>query len=398
MDFYKHGSLSTGTRHIHFGYVYLLAVIFSYHTLLVAYSTSSFLGQYVTPTAVGMLHGAGALGSIAIFLAFPRLLNRFGNVAVGSVVMILSVILLLSLALGGHPLLIIPTLALFLAINPLVYLVIDVFSETLIGKSEGDTGKKRGLTLSLMSAAAVFAPLSMGYLMGTGNDYTQLFFASAGVGLIFLALVVGVFRQFYDPVYDVPAIKPLLIATWENKNIATVIASHFLLQLFFAWIIIYIPLYFTSVLHFTWQEIGVIIATGLLSYVVFEYPTGVIADRYLGEQEMMSVGFLIIAVTTASLGVISGLGVLGFMVLMFINRFGASLVEVTTESYFFKQIDGGDASLMSVFRLLRPAANVVGAIFGAVMLGFFSFELFFIICGFIMTLGVFIPRYLVDTK
>ncbi|MFM2340069.1 MAG: hypothetical protein RLZZ360_705 [Candidatus Parcubacteria bacterium] len=398
MDFYKHGSLASGTRHIHFGFVYLLAIVFSYHTLLVAYNTSSYLGQYVNPTAVGVLHGAGALGAIAIFLIFPRLLNRFGNVVVGGTVMLLSVVLLLLLAFGGHPLLIIPALALFLAINPLVYLVIDVFSETLIGKSEGDTGKKRGLTLSLMSAAAVFAPLSMGYLMGDGNDYTQLFFASAGVGLIFLALIVGVFRQFYDPVYEVPPIKPLLKAAWQNKNIATVIASHFLLQLFFAWIIIYVPLYLSTVLHFTWQEIGVIIASGLMAYVIFEYPIGIIADRYLGEQEMMSIGFLILAITTASIGVIGGLGIFGFMVLMFINRFGASLVEVTTESYFFKQIDGSDASLMSVFRLLRPAANVAGAILGAICLALFSFELFFIIGGFILTLGVFIPRYLVDTK
>ncbi len=398
MDFYKHGSFATGTRHIHFGFVYLLAVIFSYHTLLVAYNTSSYLGQYVNPTAVGVLHGAGALGAIAVFLVFPRLLNRYGNVVVGSIVMIISVLLLLVLALGSHPLVVIPALALFLVANPLIYLVIDVFSETLIGKSEGDTGKKRGLTLALMSAAAVFAPLSMGYLMGSTEDYTQLFFASAGVGLLFLALVVGVFRQFYDPVYETPPLRPLLKAAWADKNIATVIASHFLLQLFFAWIIIYVPLYLSSVLHFSWQEIGVIIAAGLMAYVIFEYPIGIIADRYLGEQEMMSVGFLILAVTTAAIGVVGSLGIIGFMLLMFINRFGASLVEVTTESYFFKQIDGSNASLMSIFRLLRPAANVVGAILGAICLALLSFELFFIVGGFILTLGVFIPRYLIDTK
>lgn len=398
MDFYKHGSLAIGTRHIHFGFVYLLAVIFSYHTLLVAYNTSSYLGAYVNPTAVGILHGASAFMAVGLFIIFPRLLSKFGNVIVGGFIMTLSVVLLLILALGSSPLVVIPALAALLAINPLIYLVIDVFSETLIGKSEGDTGKKRGLTLSLMSAAAVFAPLSMGYLMGATNDYTQLFLASAGVGLLFLALIVGVFRHFYDPVYTTPALKPLLLAVRKNKNIATVIASHFLLQLFFAWIIIYVPLYLSSVMHLTWQEIGVVIASGLLAYVICEYPIGVIADKYLGEQEMMSIGFLILAVTTASLGIVGSLGVLGFMALMFVNRIGASLVEVTTESYFFKQIDGEDAGLMSIFRLLRPAANVAGAILGATLLAIFSFELFFIIGGFILTIGVFIPRFLVDTK
>jgi MFS family permease len=285
----------------------------------------------------------------------------------------------------------------FLVLNPLIYLVIDIFSETLIGQSEGSTGTKRGLALSLMSVAAVFAPLSMGYLMDHENDYTQLFLGAAGVGLLFIALVFGVFRRFYDPPYETPPLRPLLVAAYQNKNIAVVIASHFLLQLFFAWIIIYVPMYLTIELGFSWAEVGTIIAAGLFAYVVFEYPIGIIADRYLGEQEMMSIGFLILAITTASIGVV-GANVSAFMILMFINRLGASLVEVTTESYFFKQIDGEKASLMSIFRLLRPAANVVGAIIGAITLAAFSWPLFFIIGGFILTLGVFIPRWLVDTK
>ncbi len=398
MDFYKHGSLGSGTRHIHFAFVYALAIIFSYHTLLVAYNTSSFLGAFVSPSAVGVLHGAGALGAIAVFVYFPKLLQRFGNVLVGVGIMGLSVLFLIIMALASTPWLIILALALFLVVNPLVYLVIDVFSETLIGKSEGDTGKKRGLTLSLMSAAAVFAPLTMGWLMGANNDYTQLFLGAAGIGLLFMALLVGVFRHFYDPVYETPDLRPLAKAAWEDKNIATVIASHFLLQLFFSWIIIYVPLYLSTELGYTWQEIGVIIATGLMAYVIFEYPIGIVADKYLGEQEMMSLGFLILAVTTAALGVVGALGIIGLMALMFLNRIGASLVEVTTESYFFKQIDGKDAGLMSIFRLLRPAAVVTGSLLGAFFLSFLSFPLFFIVGGFILTLGVFIPRYLTDTK
>ncbi len=398
MDFYRHSHLRNSTRQIHYAFVYLLAIIFSYHTLLVAYNTSSFIGTYLHPTAVGVLHGAGALAAVGIFLIFPKLLTRFGNVLVGIAIMLAATTLLLLLALFSSPLVLILALGLFLAINPLVYLVIDVFSETLIGKSEADTGKKRGLTLSLMSAAAVFAPLSMGFLMSGHNDYTQLFFASAGVGLIFVAILVGAFRHFYDPVYEDLPMLPIIKAAYQDKNLATVILAHFLLQLFFSWIIIYVPLYLFSVVGFSWQEIALIISAGLIAYVLFEFPTGIIADKWLGEQEMMALGFLVIAITTASFGIMGGVGILGWMGIMFVNRIGASLVEVTTESYFFKQINGKDAALMSLFRLLRPAANVVGAFLGALLLGIFSFTLFFIIGAFILTLGVFIPRYLIDTK
>ncbi len=398
MDFYKHQRFASLPRSIHYSFVYLLAVIFSYHTLLVAYNTSSFAGKFLSPTAVGVLHGGAALGAVGLFILFPRLLARFGNVAIGIAVMSLSVLLLLILAFGAHPGVLILALALLLVLNPLVYLIIDVFSETLIGESEGDTGKKRGLTLSLMSAAAVFAPLSMGLLMGDSSDYSPLFFASAGVGLLFVAVLLMVFRQFYDPVYTHPKLTPLLQAIRADKNLLTVMSAHFLLQLFFAWVIIYVPLYLATVANFSWTEIGVIIASGLVAYVVFEYPTGILADKYLGEQEMMSLGFMVLAITTAVFGAMASAPMIVWMLVMFINRFGASLVEVTTESYFFKHVGGSAADLMSVFRLLRPAANVAGALIGAVFLAFMPFWLFFIVGSFILVIGVFIPRYLVDTK
>ncbi len=398
MDFYRHRALNTTARHIHYAFVYALAIIFSYHTLLIAYNTSSFIGAYLAPSAVGVLHGAGALGAVGLLLLFPRLLARFGAVMVGICTMLVACGFLLMLALGQTPFILILALCGFLVVNPLIYLVIDVFSETLIGTSEGNTGSKRGLTLALMSAAAVFAPLSMGYIMGEQSDYTQLFFASAGVGLLFVALIIGAFRHFYDPVYVRVSVPDLIKRAIKNKNICTVTTAHFLLQLFFSWIIIYVPLYLTLVVGFSWQEVSLIISAGLLAYVIFEYPIGIIADRYIGEQEMMAVGFVILAITTASFAFMASASIVWWMGLMFINRIGASLVEVTTESYFFKQVAGEDASLMSLFRLLRPAANVVGALMGSILLAFLPFPIFFLIGAAVLAIGVYLPRFLVDSK
>lgn len=397
MDFYRHSALNEGQRHISFVFVYFLAIVFSYHTLLVAYITSSYAGNFLSESGVGLLHGLAAAVSVVAFFYFPRVLQEFGNVLVGILLMISLVMLLITMAINSDPLIVLPALFLFLALNPIGYLIIDVFSETLIGTNNGGTGAKRGLTLALMSAAAVMAPISMGYLLGDQNDYTQLFFAAAGIGLLFIAVIVGSFRQFYDPPYEVVPARTLLKKALVNRNISTVLACHLLLQIFFAWIIIFVPLYLSSVLGFSWAEIGVIIAAGLSAYVIFEYPIGVIADRYLGEQEMMALGFVILAITTASIGLV-GAGVVAFMILMFINRIGASFVEVTTESYFFKQIDGKDTHFMSLFRLLRPAANVVGALIGGVALLFLPFPVFFIVGGLLLVSGVYLTRYLVDTK
>jgi MFS family permease len=398
MYLFRPNRLTPSNTSIHYSFVYILAVLFSYHTLLFAYNTSTFAGQYLQPTAVGVLHGAAALGAVGIFLLFPRLLKRCGVLLLGTLIMVAVLLLLTVLAFSHVPVLLLCALGLLLVLNPLCYLIIDVFSESLIGTEEGHTGSKRGLALALMSAAAVVAPLSMGYLMSEPTNYTPLFVASAVIGVLFLLVLIGAFRRFTNPEFIVISLPTLLSTLRTNKNIRTVSIAHFLLQLFFSWIIIYVPLYLTTVVGFSWQEVSYIISAGLLAYVIFEYPIGIIADRYLGEQEMMALGFVILATTTALLASMSTAGVIVWMVVMFVNRIGASLVEVTTESYFFKQVKSSDAGLMGLFRLLRPAANVAGALMGSLLLAFLSFPLFFIVGALVLAIGVYVPKFLVDTK
>ncbi len=83
---------------------------------------------------------------------------------------------------------------------------------------------------------------------------------------------------------------------------------------------------------------------------------------------------------------------------MFINRFGASLVEVTTESYFFKHTQGTDANVISFFRLSRPLGLIVGSLSGSVALLYLPFNLIFIVLAFMMAISIFFVVPLQDTK
>jgi MFS family permease len=123
-----------------------------------------------------------------------------------------------------------------------------------------------------------------------------------------------------------------------------------------------------------------------------------LADRWWGEKEMMAAGFAILALSSASIGFLAAVGTVGWMLVMFVSRIGASLVEVTTESYFFKQVKSGDAPLISLFRLTRPAANLAGALAGSLVLLVVPFPLLFILLGIIMVPGIMLAAYLVDTK
>ncbi|MBY0538327.1 MFS transporter [Patescibacteria group bacterium] len=399
MYFYRRPEPNSVPKHkIKFWFVYLLAVVFNFHTLLVSYTSPTYLGNFIDLKHIGLLYSIGSIGSLLLFILLPSVLQRFGNVLVTLGLMVISIgtLAMMGVALSSPSVVI--GLILFLIINPLMYLSMDIFSETLIGKNEGATGHVRGMTLSLMSLAALCAPLTISYLVGDGDNLAQLYFIAIGVGVVFSLIVILAFRGFVDPLYHRVQFRPLLKQCWESKALKLVLSAHFLVQVFFTWTVVYIPLYLASVLNLPWSSIGAIIASGLLAYVLFEYPIGILADDYFGEKEMMAIGFLILALTVSSISFMTATSILPWMILAFISRIGASLTEVTTESYFFKKVDGQDANLMSVFRLTRPLAVLAGSLLGSICLAIMPFHLAFIVLGFVMVIGIFLALGIEDTR
>jgi len=174
--------------------------------------------------------------------------------------------------------------------------------------------------------------------------------------------------------------------------------AHFLLQTFFAWTNVYFPLYLFTELGFSWDSISYIFAFALFAYVIFEWPTGVIADKWLGEKELMALGFLILAVSVSWISFMETTAIWPWMLLMFVTRIGAAFTEATTEVYFFKHTDGGDADTIGFFRLLRPLATVFGAVLGSVALLYLPFNLIFVVLGLTMVPGILVTVALKDTK
>lgn len=378
--------------------VYTASVIFTFFALFTAFSTSTYLEQFMTSEAVSLVYAAGAFLGVVLFCVTPLLLQWIGNVRLVITLMGLCVVMLFLMGLAPSTTIVTGSFIVFFALSPIIYLNLDVFTETLIGGEEGATGSVRGLTLTLMSVAALAAPYSMGLLIGDSNNLATIYFIAMGVGVLFIAFIIGAFRHFYDPVYEAIRFRLLLKTAYRDTNVRVVLYTHFLLQLFFAWIVIYFPLYLATEVGLSWRSISEIIAFGLLAYIIFEYPIGVLADRYIGEKEMMAIGFVVLALTSAFIPVTATYGVFGWMLLMFMSRVGASLVEVTTESYFFKRVKGSDISVMSLFRIMRPLAIFIGALLGTLTLLVLPLQFMFYVLGTIMVTGTLATLILIDTK
>ncbi len=399
MDFYRHLFLTDGPgKELSFALVYTISIIFTFLSLLTAYSSSTYLEQFVAPEYVGVIFAVAAGFAIVATLLLPRLLRAIGNVQSTLLIMLVMIVSLVLVAFAPTPAITIGAFIIFMGLYPQIYFNIDIFLETLIGNDEGSTGTRRGFILTLMSMAAFFSPLAMGYIIGDSNNLAGVYYVAAAVGLVFMAVILAKFRHFYDPVYTTIRVRDLCISALTSKDISTVLTTQFLLQFFYTWAVIYFPLYMATVVGFSWETISQIIAVGLFAFVVFEYPIGIIGDRHIGEKEMMALGFVVLALASACIFLMGNASMYLWMALMFISRFGASLVEVTTESYFFKQVKGHDSNLISLFRLTRPLGNLIGAIVGSLCLLFLPFEFMFIILGLIMASGAFITLRITDTK
>jgi MFS family permease len=433
--------------------MYILSFLFALHYSLPAYITSSFLAGYTGDALVGSVYILASILAILVFFSMPHSLRRWGNYRVIMTLLIIEIISLLGLAvsqflpnqqlaqasqfiqaithttagLASLAAVIVPVTSFFAQINPL-YLIMpfflasfvaialinfnmDIFLENL--SSSEKMGESRGFFLTSSNAAWVVAALLTSFIL-TGNDYWKIFIAAAILILPVLFLLSNNLRDFKDPVYIELPVWSTLREIWANKNIWCAFMVNFLLQFFYAWMTVYTPIYLHQVIGFDWMHIGGMFAIMLLPFVLTELPLGKLADSRWGEKEVMSVGFIVLAISTGLIsfiqsgpatGAVNGTGpgweaFWLWATILFISRIGASMVEVMSETYFFKKVNGSTANLISFFRTLRPISYILSPALAMILflIPGFQFRYIFVILAIIMFFGLRYSLSLEDTR
>lgn len=379
--------------------IYTASLLLMLHTGLISFINSSFLEQYISTAAIGTIYTIGSALSVLIFLFISRVLHRVGNYRLMLSLILLELIAVSGMAFAETLRVAIPLFLIHLVTIPLIIFNLDVFMEEQIGPEEDKTGSKRGLLLMLLSLISAVSPLITSL---TINDMTGSFsyaYLLSAITLIpIIIILIFSFRNFTDPEYNSLDVLSAFRTFWLHRNIRSVFLTHFTLQMFFALMVIYSPIYLVENIGLSWTDFGLIMLFAQLAYVVFEYPIGIIADKYIGEKEMMALGFLILIVSTSWIAFVTVPSILVWSILLFITRTGASLVEVTTESYFFKQIKGNDAQVISFFRLTRPLSYIVGAMLASLSLLYLPFNLLFVVFALLMIPAMFFTMDIVDSK
>lgn len=360
--------------------------MYSIHLALTMYINSSFLQTYFSESITGLLFSASALITIAGLVIVPQMLKKFGEKRVLTVGMFINMLCLTGLALSNITPLIAILFMSYFSLNSLLLFSIDVAIKNV--STQANIGTMRGIFLSMKHLALMGAPLLAGALISNYGFHSV--YGLAAVMLVIVILNFMRIQKVSNVVYeDQPILRTIKILR-GSKNMLKIFSANFLLQFFYAWMIIYIPIHLVNTIGMSWDKIGGLISIMLAAFVVCSYPLGNIADKKGVPKPILVLGFLIMATSVFAIPFVTTSNFSTWAIILFSTRVGAAAVEVMTEAYFFKHTSPRDISTMSLFRNTHPLAYVLGPLVATIIISFTSHSFIFFILSFLLVIGALI--------
>ncbi len=375
--------------------IYLAGFLFSIPIALTSYINSSYLEQFLDKDYVGLVYTFASLATILGLSQMPKILAHIGNRRAILFSTLVTFISLLFLSFAKNFLIVIPAFILYFTSIGLVISSLDVFIEDF--SESGSIGSFRGLYLTVMNLAWVVAQLISGSIINR-SSFKGIYLLGSGFLILVMLIFIISLQDFKDPKYTKVPILKTLKAFLKNRLLSKIYFSNFVLQFFFAWMVIYTPIYLHEYMGFGWDKIGIMFSIMLLPFVFLDFPLGKISDK-IGEKKLLIFGFLIMTLSIFFIPFINSPTFFIWVLILFTTRIGAATVETMNESYFFKVITERNADEISFFRNASSVSYIIAPLLASILLMLLpDFKyLFFILC--IVTLcGLFISLRLRDVR
>lgn len=376
--------------------LYFLGLLLAVSAALPAYTQSNFLEQFVSFRMVSLFFViANALTIIAIRF-FPNIIAKLTNHFAAKAVIVLYGTALLGLALSTTAALALISIVLLTITSNLIWINMDILVESF--SANAVTGRIRTIYFTFINTGWILSPLLTSFLIGKG-EYTLTFLVAGFLVVPFFLIFIGTGGKLKTKTaYSRAAFKTVVKKMWQNKSLRGIFFIALLLQLFYSSAVVYIPLYLHQNLQMDWGVLGIIFSIMLVPFIVFEIPAGIIADKYLGEKEILTAGLTILVVSLFLFFYINTPTAWLWAVVLFFSRVGASLVEAMRETYFFKLIGVKDIGYINLFRMTGPLAYIIGPGLAILILTFFPLNYLFLFVAVITLSGFGFARALKDTK
>jgi MFS family permease len=368
------------------------------HFYLIVYVLGPYLSTFMPADSTGLVVALGAVGSLVAFGAMPDIVARFGARRLAIAFGALQAAALFLLAFSPFPGAAILLVAVACATAPLIAYQLDLLLEATV-QEESRTGRVRTAFLTAGNVALILAPLAVGFLLDSTEEYARVFLVAAISLLPFIFLFVA--RRIPEGTKpQVQGLRETLERAFQDRDLRAVVGAEFMLQSFYQLGQLYIPLYLHNALGVPWSELGWVFAVMLLPFVLVEYPAGAVADVLLGDKRLMVAGFVILGFSfgiVAAVGAGTPLSLL--LIILILTRIGAALVEAMAEGHFFRRVNEENTGTVSVFRMTRPVAALVAPVFGSALLALVGYGwLFMISGGLLVFIGVLFAFHIDDIR
>lgn len=364
--------------------VFISALLLSFNFFFVYFINSSFIQTIVGESHVALLFAIGAVLNIAIFVKASDILSKYGNFKFTLYLSLVEMAVLIGLAMFSDPIILIILFILHQALAPVLLYTLDIFLEKI--SSIANVGSIRGTYLTIMNIPPAIAPAIVGLIL-VRPEYWKIYFISSIFLVPFIIIVIMNFKDFKDPVYTTLPFKNSFKAFFSDVNLTNIFKDNLILHLFYAIMVVYMPIHLSVNVGFSWTEIGTMFSIMLLPFILFQIPLGSIEDREHDERQILITGFLIMSISTILMSFTLEHNFILWTSLLFISRVGASFVEVSTEGYFFRHISNKDASYVSIYRMTRAIPYLIIPLISYVVIIYLGLQYIFLVMGILVFLG-----------
>jgi len=362
----------------------LSSFLFGFVSSILAYNVSFYFQRALASDNVSIYYIFIDVAIFLILFNLHRLINRIGQSNILFVFLALKIFF--AAILINLPVMMIGSVALvlYLIFSNLARINLDVILESF--SVDRMSGRIRGLFLGIFSLGFILGPkLSM---------FVKEAYGFSGIFTLILAFDLFIFLvDFYwlrnIKHKHVPAMnaKQVVKASFRHKNLRRIYYIAVLIDFFYATMIIYTPLYLNKI-GFSDAELGNMFTIMLLPFLFLQYPVGRLADKKMGEKELIIFSLGITALSVVYIYFLDSKSFFVWAVALMMTRVGIAMLEVLRDSYFYKRIDGDDIAKIDLFRTSTSVAYVAFALVSVVMLQFVSLKAVFLLLFVVLLTGL----------
>jgi MFS family permease len=372
----------------------LVSFIMGFSQAIFAYVMSSYFREASGTENVGVFYFLAYVVVLIVLLNLHKLIRKIGKARVFLISILAKIAIIFALTVLAPSLTSAVFLMGYIILGALVWVDLDVMLESF--SRDNMSGRIRGAYLTIVNVGYLIAPFLATRVLERFNYYGIFFLLLILNSIVFIIALAGL-KNVNHKFDQREKVCELMKKISKRPNVKRIYLVSFALEFFYALMVIYTPIYLIDK-GVTWDQIGVIFTIMLIPFVILQYPAGRLADKKIGEKELLIFSLIIMGATTGALFFIQSNSVWLWASLLFATRIGAALIEILRDSYFYKRIDGHDVDIINFFRTSSATAFLVATSISIPLLLIFPVKWIFLLVA-VVVLFALIPAFgLEDNK